>query len=340
MDDLLMVMGILLLFVGFPVSIITTIVFAVKKKKIKIPAIWIMVSFFLSIIFLVIGSTLYSRTDEYKEYLAKKEAEEERELEEKNIEVEKEEIEEIEEKETDVFKEDIKESEVNKNEEEVNEPEYDKEEVESNNTENEEVERTDTVKEDTNEFLSDLKKELDEKVAEKAYDILKNQIGFSNLEYNKKMEGLTNYEILADGYQVIMTASDDVYRIFIPNSHYTFYEDGEVKFTAYELGQKSISYDDMYSYYIMAQEIVSSCLKDPGSADFPSMVTNPEEIAMQKNGDVIAVQSYVDAKNSFNAKVRSKWTVQFKVIDLSSYSYETLYINIDGEESGNFVEMD
>lgn len=195
----------------------------------------------------------------------------------------------------------------------------------------------DEISED--EFLSDLKNELENNVAEKAYDILRNQIGFSDLEYEDKMEGLTNYEILADGYHVIVTASDDVYRIFIPNSGYTFYEDGEVKLTASEFGEKTINHDDKDAYYIMAKDIVCSCLKDPRSADFPSMIMHPEEISMQKDGNIVAVRSYVDAKNSFNAKIRSQWTVQFNVVDLSTYSYDLIYVNIDGEEYGTFVEM-
>ncbi len=42
------------------------------------------------------------------------------------------------------------------------------------------------------------------------------------------MEGTTNYEITANGYDVVVTASDDVYRIFIPE-HYALYEDGKLQ---------------------------------------------------------------------------------------------------------------
>lgn len=79
MDDLFMILGLLLLFVGLPTSIITTIIFAVKKKKIKVPIICIPASLVLSLIFLVIGAELYSQTDEYKENEAKKRIEKEQE---------------------------------------------------------------------------------------------------------------------------------------------------------------------------------------------------------------------------------------------------------------------
>ncbi len=191
-----------------------------------------------------------------------------------------------------------------------------------------------------NDFLTDLEKVLDDKIAQKVDNILKNEIGFSDLEYIGQIDGTTNYEISADGYDIVVTASDDVYRVFIPNSSYTFYEDGKVKMAVSELEARTIDSNASNRYYIMAQEIVENCLKNPKSADFPSIVTHPEEIAMQRNGDIVAVQSYVDATNSFGATIRSKWLVEFKVLDLENYSYEILYINMDGETSGEYVELD
>lgn len=71
MITLLMILGCLLLVLGVPISIIATIVFAVKKKKVKIPAICIPVSLVLSLSCLIVGSAMYSKTDEYKEASAK-----------------------------------------------------------------------------------------------------------------------------------------------------------------------------------------------------------------------------------------------------------------------------
>lgn len=198
--------------------------------------------------------------------------------------------------------------------------------------------KEDSYQEDN--FLSDLGKVMDKKVAKKAYNILEKKIGFSELEYKDQLDETTNYEIVADGYYMVLTASDDVYRIFIPNSSYVFYENGEVKMTAADFKSKTIDQSEMYSYYSIAQEIVESSLKNPKSADFPSAVMHPEEISMQKDGDIVAVQSYVDAKNSFNATIRTKWMVEFKVLDLETYLYEVLYINVDGETSGEYVELD
>lgn len=60
---------------------------------------------------------------------------------------------------------------------------------------------------------------------------------------------------------------------------------------------------------------------------------------MKRNEDIVVVQSYVDAKNDFNAKVRANWIVEFRVIDMDTYSCEAIYINIDGEEVGTFIEL-
>lgn len=79
MVDLLMILGICFLFIGLPTSIIITIVFAVKKKKIKTPAICIPMSFIASIFCLGIGGNMYGKTDEYKKFSDQQRVEREKE---------------------------------------------------------------------------------------------------------------------------------------------------------------------------------------------------------------------------------------------------------------------
>lgn len=69
----------------------------------------------------------------------------------------------------------------------------------------------------------------------------------------------------------------------------------------------------------MAQEIIKNSLKNPSGAKFPSQVFSPEDIAIAKDGDLVAVKSYVDATNGFGAKVRTEWVVQFTVVDLDNF---------------------
>lgn len=193
---------------------------------------------------------------------------------------------------------------------------------------------------DDEQFIADFTTVTDEETANAVFDILRNQIGFSKVKFDEQLGDSSNYSISLDGTYGCVTAMDGYYRVFIPHTDYVFYEDGEVKMTATEFSGTQMSYDEMVAYYDMAKEAVEKKLKNPNSADFPSIVTHASDIAMEKSGDIVAVQSYVDAKNSFNAVVRSKWTVQFRVTDMSTYSYELLYINIDGEKSGTYIEMD
>ena len=213
-------------------------------------------------------------------------------------------------------------------------------ESENIDTENEEISAIKEEKVQEDSFLTALKSQLSESVANDAYNILKNDLGFENFTFIKKMDDTTNYVISANGVEVVLTASDKVYRIFIPNSDTVFYEDDTVKMTAKQYEDKQISYGDQSAYYIIAKTIVESALKNPSSAKFPSINTEAGSIAIERNGALVVVQSYVDAKNSFNATVRSNWTVEFMVYDLSTYSYDALYVEIDGEKSGEYIKLD
>lgn len=67
MINFLMFSGIAILFLGLPISVIVTIVFAIKKKRVLIPAICIPTSLLIGLIFICVGGYLYSQTDEYKQ---------------------------------------------------------------------------------------------------------------------------------------------------------------------------------------------------------------------------------------------------------------------------------
>lgn len=191
-------------------------------------------------------------------------------------------------------------------------------------------------------LMDSLKSILSDKVAEKAYDLIVNQIGFSGARYKgKNSMGNDNYDFVSDSFSFTLTASDDVYRIFQPGGGATFYSDGTVKHKVSDYVNTSSSIDQYDAIYYMqiAEEIVKGNLKDPRSAKFPSIVTNSSEIGMQKKGDIVGVQSYVDATNSFGAKVRTKWLVEFEVVDLSKYSYKTVYIKIGDSTAGEYVDL-
>lgn len=71
--------------------------------------------------------------------------------------------------------------------------------------------------------------------------------------------------------------------------------------------------DDSIMAYIMAQNFIKKRLKAPGSADFPSQVWNKEDVHVSKQADGgYRVAAWVDAQNSFGAKLRSKWVCELK----------------------------
>lgn len=198
-------------------------------------------------------------------------------------------------------------------------------------------ERNTTEKELTEKekFILDFNGMQSEDVASSIYDIYKNKLGFTSIQFKENQTGTFNYTIAADGYGTMVTVIDDNnYRIFYPNTDYTLYENGEVINDANYLNSVIADSYELDSYYIIAKTEIEKCLKNPKSADFP----NKSEISYQKKDDLIAIKGYVSAKNSFNAVVKSEYIIQFVVNDLENWNYVVNYIEIDGEKQGEFIE--
>jgi len=64
--------------------------------------------------------------------------------------------------------------------------------------------------------------------------------------------------------------------------------------------------DDL-SIYSMAQTYVERYLKSPSTANFPTL--SNVDIAVDKKKGLYRVKSYVDAQNSFSARIRSSFMV-------------------------------
>lgn len=198
-------------------------------------------------------------------------------------------------------------------------------------------ERNTTEKELTEKekFILDFNGMQSEYVASSIYDIYKNKLGFTSIQFKENQTGTFNYTIAADGYGTMVTVIDDNnYRIFYPNTDYTLYENGEVITDASYLHSVIADPYELDSYYIIAKTEIENCLKNPKSADFP----NKSEISYQKKDNLIAIKGYVSAKNSFNAVVKSEYIIQFVVNDLDNWEYVVNYIEIDGEKQGEFIE--
>lgn len=74
--------------------------------------------------------------------------------------------------------------------------------------------------------------------------------------------------------------------------------------------------------WVLAKYSVEQKLKSPSSAKFPSK----SKATILENEDGCTVVSYVDAENSFGAKVRSKFVVDLTKKPNGEYILESVYI--------------
>lgn len=186
-------------------------------------------------------------------------------------------------------------------------------------------------------FVNDFCKSsnLSKDAAEAVYNVLTEQLLCENVVFKQKHEtGIFSYDISADGFVLVVTTDGDmVYGVSCGT--YLMYDNGDVCYTIQDIADRSMSgYESIY--YVIATDIIRNCLKSPSTSQFAPMY----ECAMQRNGIIGAVQGYVDAQNSFGAIIRSNFVVEFVLLDADTWSYEVLYIEVDGEISGEFVPLD
>lgn len=168
--------------------------------------------------------------------------------------------------------------------------------------------------------------------ANATYDTLTNVLGFEKVTATKNLSG-TLFEVQADDFNLKVTVSDKLYMVICGG--YNLYQNDAVQYTKQDLEARAIG-NNGSTYYVIAQEIIRNNLKNPSNAKFCSL----SECQMSRNNEYVAVKGYVDATNSFNAVIRNDFVVEFKVIDLSSFSYETIYINLNGDTAGTYIELD
>ncbi len=85
--------------------------------------------------------------------------------------------------------------------------------------------------------------------------------------------------------------------------------------------RNSLSLDESLRIKDKCKEIVNQILKSPGSAVYPGSWYNPlNDWGMKKVNNLVTVSSYVDAENSFGAKPRTYFVMQFRMNDDGSGS--------------------
>jgi hypothetical protein len=114
---------------------------------------------------------------------------------------------------------------------------------------------------------------------------------------------------------------DDFWINLIDNDNFGFLQ-VTYEMMYYEEWYLPLNISEQSNYQYWTQEAVKSLLKAPKSADFPNIT----EWAIGSNPFYVAVQSYVDAQNSFGAEVRSDFTFIY-----AADTSEIIYAIFDGE---------
>jgi hypothetical protein len=138
---------------------------------------------------------------------------------------------------------------------------------------------------------------------------------------NAHVDGETGYRIAtknADNIILYLLADKAVSQIRYGD--YDLYVNGSKVAT---LEDYTVSMDDVNKYQYICQEKVKEILKSPSKAKFP----NYTEWGFGKEKNIMTVQGYVDAQNSFGAETRSKF--QF-IIDTDTNTIQSFIF--DGQE--------
>lgn len=122
--------------------------------------------------------------------------------------------------------------------------------------------------------------------------------------------GTKGYKAKQDNIELTMYLNEDgtmhYMGAFINGDVREMYKDGQV---LHRVSDYTLTKDEWTNYEIITQKNIKALLKSPKSADFPW----PDEWKIWKDDNGIYVQSYVDAKNSFGADIRSHFQVTYSL---------------------------
>lgn len=139
---------------------------------------------------------------------------------------------------------------------------------------------------------------------------------------NAHMEGETGYRIEYNDSidNVILYLDSDMEVYSLKYIDYELYANNSVLAT---LQDYTLTSKEMSDLEIQCEEKVKEVLKSPSTAKFPSIL----EWGFGKEKNIVTVQGYVDAQNSFGAEIRS--TFQF-IIDTDTNTIQSFIF--DGQE--------
>lgn len=175
-----------------------------------------------------------------------------------------------------------------------------------------------------------------EKTAGSLYDLFLKKMGFDKVSIIQKSDkGKITYDFKADDFNLKVALKKNGVTS-IKWGYYILYEDKVIKIDKKGLLARQLI--DPVKYYLYVEDIIDKNIKTPSTSKFP--VYNASGVSMQRKGKIVGVQGYFDAENTYGALVRSKYTIEFSVTDLDANIYKAVYINIDGEVTGKWVDLD
>lgn len=197
-------------------------------------------------------------------------------------------------------------------------------------------ETTAPVLSEKEQFVVDFCKEsgFSDDCGEKLYDFLMENLLCSSVRFSGKNDvGNINWDITTGDYKLMVAADEDgIYNVVCGD--YNMYDGESILYTCEDLALRDVS-EYRSHYIVIAENIITNILKSPSTAQFQ----DSWDMAVARNGDLVVVQGYVDSQNSFSAIIRSDFIVEFRVLDIESFAYELVFLQIDGETVGEYIDL-
>jgi hypothetical protein len=167
---------------------------------------------------------------------------------------------------------------------------------------------------------------LSEEDSTKAFEVIK-RVGFKDVgevNFSSEADNIQSYSILVNCKWFICSSG---YIMKIKDNEVVYVGTDNITFFDSELGvidnvtNYTFAFGEESTYQGLAMVYVKQALKSPSTAKF-----SVSEWNSWKDHDIVTVQSYVDAQNSFGAMIRNHFIVQ-----MSYSTQELLYLELDGQ---------
>ena len=168
---------------------------------------------------------------------------------------------------------------------------------------------------------------LNEMDAEKAFDVIKS-VGFERVEqltlfterdtikaYLASLGYTTEFLVTFEGNEVFGISRDSL-----------ILYDRDAGGVLDQITNYTLDTTEKSTFIYLAQENVRQVLKAPSTAEFPSVVFSLDQWRVAREKDIVWVQSWVDADNSFGTKLRNQFIAQY-----SYSSQQLLYLELAGD---------